>query len=71
MYQLLFVATLFICAFLSYISPLSSIVGVGGRIGAVSAYIRSRSNSPALPLLSVVFMIKDVRAFLCLLILYR
>lgn len=29
MYQLLFVATLFICAFLSYISPLSSIVGVG------------------------------------------
>ena len=29
MYQLLFVAILFTCAFLSYISPLSSAVGVG------------------------------------------
>ena len=28
-YQLLFVAILFTCAFLSYISPLSSVVGVG------------------------------------------
>ena len=39
-YQLLFVAILFTCAFLSYISPLSSVVGVG--FGLVILVLLSR-----------------------------
>ena len=41
MYQLLFVAILFTCAFLSYISPLSSAVGVGFGLVIRSPTVRS------------------------------
>ena len=70
MYQLLFVAILFTCAFLSYISPLSSAVGVG--FGLVILVLMSVVM--VIPWRSccrtTLVTIKAVLVVLCLLVLF-